>query len=88
VYRTLRTGSEWSELIAVNVNPFEGDIRQLDIVDILDILRPLHQSLETTSNFAMSSEFVGVRSLSDWLLYAVLLFLLAEILLAGRILQS
>jgi len=86
VQRTSRSGTEHSELRAVNVNAPEGDIRQLDLTEIADILRPARQSLETAASFSTAGDFGGARSMSDWLLYAVILFLLAEIFLAGRIL--
>jgi len=84
VHRRTRSGAEHSELKAVNVNPLEGDIRQLDVTEIMDILRPVRQPLETLSSFGSASDFSGSQSVSDWLLYAVILFLLAEMFLAGR----
>jgi len=86
VHRTSRSGTEQSELKAVNVSAAEGDIRQLDITEIADMLRPVHQSLETAAGFSTAGDFGGQQSVSDWLLYAVILFLLGETFLAGRIL--
>ena len=85
VQRTSRTGTPRSELSAVNVSAPEGDIRQLDLTEITDILQPVRQSLETAAGFSTAGDFGGTRSMSDWLLYAAILFLLGEIFLAGRI---
>ena len=86
VHRRSRSGTDYSELRAVNVNSSEGDIRQLDVTEISDILRPVRQTLETAAGFSTAGDFGGSRSVSDWLLYAAILFLLSEIFLAGRIL--
>jgi len=86
VHRTSRSGVEQSEFKAVNVNAAEGDIRQLDVTEISDMLRPARQPLETAAGFSAAGDFGGQQSVSDWLLYAAILFLLGEIFLAGRIL--
>jgi hypothetical protein len=86
VHRKSRSGVEQSELKAVNGSAAEGDIRQLDVTEISDMLRPIRQPLETTAGFNTVSDFGGQQSISDWLLYAAILFLLGEIFLAGRIL--
>jgi hypothetical protein len=78
-------GTELTDLIAVNVSASEGDIRQLDVTEISDILRPVRQPLETAVSFSTAGDFLGTQSISDWLLLAVILFLLGEIFLAGRI---
>jgi len=70
----------------VNVSAAEGDIRPLDAAEISDILRPVRQPLETAAGFSTAGDFGGQRSVSDWLLYAAILFLLGETFLAGRIL--
>jgi len=46
----------------------------------------VRQPLESAAGFSTVSDFAARQSVSDWLLYAVLLFLLGEIFLAGRIL--
>ena len=81
--RATREQTEWK---AVNVNAKEGDIRQLDVTEISDILRQVRQPLESASGFSMAGDFGGRQSLSDWLLCAVILCLLGETFLAGRIL--
>jgi uncharacterized membrane protein len=81
-----RSGADVSELKAVNVSAEEGDIRQLDVTEIADILRPVHQSLEMAAGFSTSGDFAGKQTVSDGLLYLVILLLLSEMLLAGRIL--
>ena len=81
------SGQELSEIKAVNVNPLEGDIRQLDITEISDILKTARLSMETPASFSMSgNDHSPVLSAGDWLLFAVILLLLGEIFLAGRIL--
>jgi len=81
-----RSAGEQSELRAVNVSAPEGDIRQLDVTEISDMLRTVRQPLESAAGFSAVSDFAGRQSISDWLLYAVIVFLLGEIFLAGRIL--
>ena len=81
-----RSGVDRSELKAVNVNASEGDLRQLDVTEIADILRPVRQPLETAANFSTASDFSGRQTICDGLLYLAILFLLGEIFLAGRIL--
>jgi len=80
------SGVEQSELKAVNVSASEGDIRQLDVTEISDMLRPVHQPLETAAGFSAASDLVAQQSVSDWLLYVVILLLLGDIYVAGRIL--
>ena len=81
-----RSAGEQSELRGVNVNSQEGDLRQLDVTEISDILRTVQQPLENAAGFNAVSDFAGQQSVSDWLLYAAILFLLGEMFLAGRIL--
>jgi hypothetical protein len=88
VHRRTRSGADVLELKAINVSTAEGDIRQLDVTEIVDILRPVRQSLETAANFSMVGDFDQGQSVSDWLFYMVILFLVGEIFLAGRILPS
>jgi hypothetical protein len=83
-----RLGAEVSELKAVNVSAEEGDIRQLDVTEIADILRPVRQSLETAAGFSTSGDFSGKQTVSDGLLYLTILLLLSEMFLAGRILPA
>jgi len=86
VYLQSRAAGEQRELKAINVNAQEGDIRQLDVTEISDILRPVRQPLESAAGFSATSDFGGVQSIGDWLLYAVIVLLLGETFLAGRIL--
>ena len=86
VYLRSRLAGEQSELRAVNVSAPEGDIRQLDVTEISDILRTVRQPLESAAGFNTVSDFSNARSVSDWLLYTVILFLMGELFLAGRIL--
>jgi hypothetical protein len=86
IQRKSRSAGEQTELRAVNVSASEGDIRQFDVTEISDILRAVRQPLETAAGFSTSGDFGGRQVISDWLLYAAILFLLGEIFLAGRIL--
>ena len=86
ISKKLRSGTEQSELREVNVNASEGDIRQLDITEIADLLRPVRLPPETAASFSTTGEFSGKQSVSDWLLCLAILFLLGEMFLAGRIL--
>jgi len=86
VHLRSRSAGEQSELRAVNVSAPEGDLRQLDVTELSDILRTVRQPLESAAGFSTVSDFAARQSVSDWLLYAVILFLLGEIFLAGRIL--
>jgi len=86
VHLRSRSAGEQSELRAVNVSAPEGDIRQLDVTELSDILRTVRQPLESAAGFNTVGDFAARQSLSDWLLCVVILFLLGEILLAGRIL--
>jgi hypothetical protein len=88
VSRKSRSGTEHLELKAVNVNSQEGDIRQLDVTEIADLLRPVNLSAEAAANFTTAGDFSGEQSASDWLFYAAILCLLGEMFLAGRILPS
>ena len=81
-----RSAGEHLELRAVNVSAPEGDTRLIDVTELSDILRTVRQPLESASGFSPAGAFAGRQSVSDWLLYAVILFLLGEIFLAGRIL--
>ena len=85
VYLESRSAGGQTVLKAVNVNAQEGDIRQLDVTEISDILRAVRQPLESAAGFSAESDFGGRRSVSDWLFCAVILFLLGETFLAGRI---
>jgi hypothetical protein len=88
VHLQSRSAGSQSVLKAVNVSAPEGDIRQLDVTEISDILRTMRQPLESAAGFSMAGDFGGKQSISDWLLYAVILFLLGEIFLAGKILPQ
>ena len=80
------TGGTQTEWKAVNVSAPEGDLRQLDVAEIADILRTIRQPLESVAGLSTVSDFAPARSISDWLLYAAILLLLGETFLAGRIL--
>ncbi|MDR3233013.1 MAG: BatA domain-containing protein [Planctomycetaceae bacterium] len=69
----------------LNVEPSEGDIRLADVTEIADILRTIHQPLENVRSFQAESVFRVRRSVSDWLLAAVVLLLIGETFLAGRL---
>jgi hypothetical protein len=81
-----RSAGEQSELRAINVSAPEGDIRQFDVAALSDVLQTVRQPLESAAGFSAVGDFAGQQSVSDWLLYAAILFLLGEIFLAGRIL--
>ena len=80
------SGTEKSSLFAVNVDSSEGDTRLVDVGVLADWLRPFDIALESAAGFSAPLEFTGTRSLSDALLLFVVLLLLAETFLAGRIL--
>jgi hypothetical protein len=86
IHRKSRSGTDQVEFKAVNVNAAEGDIRRPDAAEIADLLRTVRQPLESAAGFNTASDFGGSRSISDWLLYAAVLFLMGEVFLAGRIL--
>ena len=85
-YLRSRSVGEQSDLRAVNVSAPEGDIRQLDVSELSDILRTVGLPLENAAGFSTVGDFAARQSISDWLLYAVILFLMGEIFLAGRLL--
>ncbi len=80
------SGAEKKELFAVNIDPKEGNTQLVDVGVLADWLRPLDLSLESAAGFSAPLEFTGARSLGDALLLIVVLLLLAETFLAGRIL--
>ncbi|GHT09664.1 hypothetical protein FACS1894170_00580 [Planctomycetales bacterium] len=71
----------------MNVDSSEGDIRLASVTELADALRTIHQSVENVNDFQIDINFVARRSVSDWLLVAVLLLLVGETLLAGRMVR-
>lgn len=80
------SGNETKKLFAVNVDPREGEIRLIDVSDLGILLRSVNTSLESAAGFSAPFDFTGDRPWSDMLLYVVLILLVAEMFLAGRIL--
>ncbi|GHT44442.1 membrane protein [Planctomycetales bacterium] len=83
---TDHTGKETRRLAAVNVDANEGDIRLADISELADTLATIHQPLENADSFQTSSVFSDKHSLNDYLLGFIILALMLETFLAGRIL--
>jgi hypothetical protein len=73
-------------LIAVNVNPSEGDTRLSEVSELTAALQPAGQSIESAAGFSTSFNFTGEQPLSDFLLLLTAFFLMGETFLAGRIL--
>ncbi|MDR0704970.1 MAG: hypothetical protein LBF88_08280, partial [Planctomycetaceae bacterium] len=80
------SGAEVRRVFAVNVNAKEGETSLADVSEISNLLRSVNQSLESAAGFSPITDFSGEQSLSDLLLYAVIVMLMAETFLAGRIL--
>lgn len=80
------SGADIPVPIAVNVNAQEGETALMDVTEISDVLRTVHQPLESAAGFTTSFDFSAEQSISDFLLYIVIAVLLGEIFLAGRIL--
>jgi uncharacterized membrane protein len=80
------SGDEVRRVFAVNVNAKEGETSLADVSEISNLLRSVNQSLESAAGFSTITDFSGEQSLSDFLLYAVIVMLMAETFLAGRIL--
>ncbi len=80
------SGTEAARFFAVNVNPREGQTRLVDVAELSALLRPTGASLESAAGFSTPFDFTGERSLTELLLVVLLLFLIAETFLAGRIL--
>ncbi|MDR0871684.1 MAG: BatA domain-containing protein [Planctomycetaceae bacterium] len=83
------TGNEAARLntlYAVNVDAAEGDIILKDVSELAAALKPVEQNIESAAGFSTAFDFAGQQPLSDTLLILAVLLLLAETLLAGRIL--
>ncbi len=80
------SGTETKKLFAVNVDPKEGDTRLIEVGNLSELLRSVNLSIESAAGFSAPQEFTGARSLGDSLLFLVVLLLLAEAFLAGRLL--
>ncbi|MDR3182166.1 MAG: BatA domain-containing protein [Planctomycetaceae bacterium] len=81
------TEADAAALTPLNVDASEGDIRLADVAEITESLRSIQQPLENVRHFQTDSAFVVRRSISDWLLAALLLFLIAETFIAGRLMK-
>ncbi|MCL2744611.1 MAG: hypothetical protein FWE67_12235, partial [Planctomycetaceae bacterium] len=75
-------------LFAVNVDASEGDTRLIDFDVLSALFRPLHLTVESASGFSAPFEFTGNQPWSDLLLYALLLLLVCETYLAGKMLRG
>ncbi len=86
--RRLTEGNSTSELrlFGVNVDPAEGDLALAEKSFLVETLHPLGMSLEESQHFAAPFELTGVQTLSDYLFILVVLFLVGEMYLAGRLL--
>jgi hypothetical protein len=80
------SGKEIRCFFAVNVDANEGETSLADVSELSNILRSVNQSLESAAGFSAATDFAGEQSLSDLLLYVVIVMLMAETFLAGRIL--
>ncbi len=81
-----RSGATAHRSFAVNVDAQEGEIELADVAILSEVLRPLNVSVESAAGFSADFDFTGQSSLSDVLLLFVILLLVSEIFLAGRIL--
>lgn len=80
------SGAETRKIYAVNVDASEGDTRLADVSSLASLLRNAKLSLESAAGFSVSFDLGGKRPWSDFFFVLLILFLLAEIFLAGRIL--
>lgn len=86
IVETDKGGSTEVLLSAVNVDYHEGDLALAEKEDLADSLRPLDIALEESQRFSAPFKLSEIRSLDDYLLIFVVLLLLAEMFLAGRLL--
>jgi hypothetical protein len=73
------------EIYAVNVQAEEGKTKLIDLTDLAVLLRTVNVSLESAAGFSTSFDFSNETSWSDIFLYIVIIFMAAEIFIAGRI---
>lgn len=73
-------------VFAVNVDYQEGNLALLDRSALSDILHPIGLRIEDANNFSAPFELTAAESLSEVLLFFVIVLLCGEMLLAGRIL--
>lgn len=80
------SGNDVTRLFALNVDADEGRTATVDLSELSEPLRSVKASLESAAGFSMSFDFAGERPWNDALLCVVLLILIGETFLAGRIL--
>lgn len=80
------SGAESIQVYAVNVDAAEGDTRLADVSALAASFREANLSLESAAGFSVSFDLGGKRPWSDLFLALLVLLLLVEVLLAGRIL--
>lgn len=80
------SGKDVRRLFAVNVDAKEGETILADVTVLSDILGSVNQSLESAAGFSSVTDFSGEQPLSEILLCAVIVMLMAETFLAGWIL--
>ncbi|MDR1053414.1 MAG: BatA domain-containing protein [Planctomycetaceae bacterium] len=73
------------ELYAVNVSAKEGETRLVDLSELADHMRSVNASLESAAGFSTSFEFANNTSWSDIFLYILIIFMMIETFLAGKI---
>jgi hypothetical protein len=73
------------ELYAVNVLAKEGETALMDLSELANLAKSVNASLESAAGFSTSFEFAANASWSDFVLYVLIIFMMAEIFLAGRI---
>ncbi|MDR1486033.1 MAG: BatA domain-containing protein [Planctomycetaceae bacterium] len=73
------------ELYAVNVQAKEGEMSLMDLSELANLARSVKASLESAAGFSTSFEFAANASWSDIFLYILIIFMMAETFLAGRI---
>jgi hypothetical protein len=73
------------ELYAVNVLAKEGETLLMDLSELANLARSVNASLESAAGFSTSFELVANTSWSDIFLYILVIFLMTETFLAGRI---
>jgi uncharacterized membrane protein len=73
------------ELYAVNVQAKEGDTKLAELSELANLIKSVNASLESAAGFSTSFDFKSNASWSDIFLYLIILLMMAETFLAGRI---
>ena len=82
---TRRDGTKERRPLAVNVDPEEGNLALYDPPALVARVAPYQVLVSTSAGFTPTYDYAGATPLTDSLLLFVLLLLIAEQFLAGRI---